>query len=315
MADRRNRWFLMRRISWCLLWSLVLPLFTVFTATNAYAADGACSNYTSVDPGEGGFGLSSSDFCDTYSAGDNSKDSSTPVVQAPPTKTIDCGPPTYTTGGGTPDTVDDPCRPAKVDCAVVRGTPVDPTITTVVTYVFDGTTWRLNNVNCASKPAAGGPALTGEAIREQAIELLPSVPIRSAPADGNTFVNMQTILWLDSPSSRALGPVALLGHQIGIQIAVQSVKWDFGDGNTANGPLGQSYDGACATKECPGFWGHDYASVGTPAVSATVYWTATYSLDGGPAQPVPGGPISRGNTTLPLTVRQARGVLVPNPGE
>ena len=239
-----------------------------------------------------------------------------PVVQAPPTKTVDCGPPVTSIGGGTPDTVEDPCRPAKVGCAIYNGDPVDPTITTVVTYVFDGTTWRLANLNCASKAAVGGgPALTGLAIREKAIELLPSVPIRSAPANGETFVNMQTLLWLDSPPSRSLGPVALLGHGIGIQITAQNAKWDFGDGDTESGPLGKPYEGDCATKDCPGFWGHDYTTVGSRIVTATVTWTAVYTLDGGAPEPVPGGPISRGSTTLPLRVREARAVLVPNPGD
>lgn len=294
----------------CLL--LVFALISVLIAApDGRATPGTCG--TGVGANESGdhIQLGARERCGSVSPGTSTEQASGGVAAAPPTQTVDCGPPTYSIGGGTPDTADDPCRMAKVDCSVARGAPIDPRVSTVVTLVYDGANWTARSVNCASRAAN---ALTGLAIRQEAIKLLPVVPIRSAPADGNTFVNLKTVLWMDSPPTRALGPVTLLGHQIGIQITAAAVRWDFGDGVAVSGPLGKPYDTSCDSKECPGFWGHDYAATGNRTVTATVRWSATYTVDGGPAQPVPGGLITRGATTLPLTVREARDVLVPNPG-
>ena len=100
------------------------------------------------------------------------------------------------------------------------------------------------------------------------------------------------------------------------------MRWDFGDGHTdtSTGP-GKPYTDAdhCDTVTCPDFFGHVYGADtrtghadGSILVTATVTWTGRYSIDTGPAQPIP-GTVTSPPLTETLYLYESRSVLVPNP--
>jgi len=122
---------------------------------------------------------------------------------------------------------------------------------------------------------------------------------------------------VDTPVSRLLGPVGLLGHQVAITIAVRSVRWEFGDqvGATSTGP-GRPVTAVdhCGTVQCPGWFGHTYTATGVVRATAVVSWSATYRVDGGVPQPII-GTVPGPRAAMDIVVKQARAVLVPNPGD
>ena len=94
------------------------------------------------------------------------------------------------------------------------------------------------------------------------------------------------------------------------------MNWSFGDGaGDSTGPAGKPYDAAnhpCRTRHCTGYYTHEYRHTGAVRVTATASYTATFRVDGGAPVDIPGtvpGPQSAAD----LAVKQARGVLVPDP--
>jgi hypothetical protein len=280
--------------------ALLVFVMTTFADALPARAERLCRSATTANTRDGGLRIQSFARCDDHRADSG---------EAPPTRVVDCGPPS-TLGLSTPATSDDPCRTAKVSCAVPASRQVDPAVTTLVVIVQRADkVWVFQSVNCAARVNTLTPVM----IRAQVIRLVPAVPVRSAPVDGYTLVNMKTVLWVETPPKRPLGPVTLLGHRVQIQIAASSVRWNFGDGTAVDGPLGQPFSIACSTRECPGFWGHDYTRSGKPVVTAAVSWTARYAVDGGAWAEVPGGVVTGAVTARRLVVREARAVLVPDP--
>ncbi len=153
-------------------------------------------------------------------------------------------------------------------------------------------------------------------MRAQAVRLIPSAAIGLAP-HGTTLVNIQTIMWVDAPKTRALPNVRILGQDVAITITFDHVDWSFGDEktDTQDNP-GSAYDEAnhpCKTRLCPGYYGHVYLDRGPVQVRATASWQASFQVGGGPVVHIPGaiaGPTATGD----LAVKEARGVLIPNPG-
>jgi hypothetical protein len=104
---------------------------------------------------------------------------------------------------------------------------------------------------------------------------------------------------------------------VALRIHLSEARWDFGDGTTDSSPdPGKPYDDArdpCRTKQCPDYYGHTYTKTGRRTIVLTLGWHAQYNPGGGWID-IPGtltGPSARQS----LTVKQARAVLVPNPGE
>jgi hypothetical protein len=210
------------------------------------------------------------------------------------------------------------CTEVQNLCAVANPTalPTDPHITTqaVLTQHADGT-WELTGWDCSLRTARAH--LTPLLVRQQIERLVPHPAIGVAPPGGTTLVNIQTLLWLETRASRSLGTVTLMGHRVALQVAVSRVDWRFGDGtaDTTNGP-GRPYDSSdhCAAIACPGFYGHFYRKPGDRAVTAAVTWQGRYSVDGGAWQTIAQSVTAQAAATT-LTVKEARSVLVANPGE
>jgi hypothetical protein len=154
-------------------------------------------------------------------------------------------------------------------------------------------------------------------VRDQVVRLVAPAAVGLAPRDA-TLVNIQTIMWVDAPAQRTLAPITLLGRRVIVRLALDHVDWAFGDGLTDQSTgAGKGYDprnDPCRAVECPGYFGHTYRKTGAVTVSATATWRATFTVDGGAAIAIPGtvaGPTAR----APLAVKEARAVLIPNPGQ
>jgi hypothetical protein len=159
-------------------------------------------------------------------------------------------------------------------------------------------------------------SLSPLALRQRALRLLPRVGIGAAPK-GKTLVNAETIMWADTPSSRALPTATVTGQHVRLRISLTQARWTFGDSTTATWTTaGKPYDSAtapCERAQCPSYDGHTYTQPGTVTVELQVTWSAQYSVNGTPWTTVPGGQLTGPTSTTQLTVREARGVLVPIP--
>jgi hypothetical protein len=228
------------------------------------------------------------------------------------TRTVDCGPP-QVAGQLRPDP-GDVCGQVRnlCDAATSAQLPTDPTITTTASEQRnpDGT-WRLIGTDCLVQGAR--PQVTALLVMQQLRKLVPHPAIGVAPPGGATLVNIQTLLWAETPAEQSLGTVTLLGHRVALRVRVDRVDWDFGDGSTDTTDTPEPrYDPAdgCRTVTCPGYWGHVYRATGSTRVTATVTWSGRYRVDGGAWQDIP-DTVTGPAATTDLVVRQARGILVP----
>ncbi|MEO9138612.1 MAG: hypothetical protein ABI345_06045 [Jatrophihabitans sp.] len=157
--------------------------------------------------------------------------------------------------------------------------------------------------------------ITAGLVREQAVRLIPTADVGLAP-HGTTLVNIETVMWADAPRTRSLAPVTILGKQVVISLVLDHVAWEFGDGTAdGNAPAGKAYDAErdpCTSKQCSRYYGHVYTRTGKVTVSATASWRASFTVDGGAAITIP-GTIAGPRAQAQIAVKQARGVLVPNP--
>jgi hypothetical protein len=180
--------------------------------------------------------------------------------------------------------------------------------------VQQGRNWVLDSVWCPSKPA---PVPTTEALREEAIQLLPAIQIGSAWTT-RALVNAQAIFWAETDADRSLPTATVVGRQVQLRIGFDHADWTFGDGatDTTTDP-GTPYSEAnpCDTAQCPGYYGHTYTDTGPVTITLTVAWNAQFSLDGGATwTDVDAVPLTGPQTTHALDVVQARGILVQDPG-
>ena len=223
---------------------------------------------------------------------------------------IDCGArevgETSTSPGG-------PCVQVAAACA--GRPPATKQKTTMVAQVVQEAngSQRLISIVCDA-PVGGAAAVTAAAVRAQAQRLVPHPAIGVAPPGGVSLVNIQTVLWVDTGADRDLGAVTLLGQRVSLRVHVQRVEWQFGDGQrTSSNTRGRPYDPAdpCRRAVCPNYGGHVYTATGPKTISAQVIWTGEFRVGSGGWQSIQGtvtGP--RQSTTV--TIREARGVLVPN---
>jgi hypothetical protein len=149
--------------------------------------------------------------------------------------------------------------------------------------------------------------------------LLPRVGIGDTGSVA-TLVNVQTIVWASTRSGvRSLGRVMILGQSVWLRVSFARAMWSFGDGSrdSTDGP-GKVYDAVgdpCAAVSCPEYYGHVYRRSGPVRITLRVAWRASFSLDGHDFVAVDPDPITGPASTDELLVRQARAVLVPNPGD
>jgi hypothetical protein len=157
------------------------------------------------------------------------------------------------------------------------------------------------------------PQLALQEIRRR----VPHPEVGVAPPEGISLVNIQTLLWADTPPDVTLGSVTLLGKRVGLRVHVEQVAWDFGDGSTdVTDSPGKRYDNdhdPCRTVLCPDYYGHVYRRAGVMQVSAQITWSGQFQIGDGAWQPIAGTVTGSAQTTT-VSIRQARGVLV-DPGQ
>jgi hypothetical protein len=227
----------------------------------------------------------------------------------PRTVYTDCGP-RVTEGGGLPG--NGACSLVRQVCALGPGQAGDGAAFTTQVAVTGSQVATNCRVDTRPRPAA--PVVTARTVRAQVIRLVPRPLIGTAPVGGSTLVQIETVLWVDTAPVRDLGTVALLGHRVAIRASVQAVAWSFGDArtDTTSGP-GKAYSAAdpCRTAQCPAYFGHTYTQTGRVTVRAQITWSGSFRVDGGAWRAIP-GPVVSAAQDHRLTVKQARGVLVPN---
>ena len=137
------------------------------------------------------------------------------------------------------------------------------------------------------------PALVLRAFRRVP---LPHATTIVQPGD-RTLVNLETIFHTDvGPLTRT---VRLLGQRVRLAIRPTSFVWSYGDGSTARTTTpGAGYPARTIVHRYP----HAHVTV-HPSVQVT--WSATYSVNGGAARPVPGTVTTSGPAT---TLRVAEAV-------
>ncbi len=128
---------------------------------------------------------------------------------------------------------------------------------------------------------------------------LPSLRSQSQPAN-KTLINFDTIFFTEAePLTRQ---VTLLGQSVRLEIRPSRFEWVHGDGTTrTTATAGAPYP----AKEVV----HRYADAHrTVAHRVAVTWSAEYSLNGGPLQPVNGTVTTSGPAT-PLRIAEASPAL------
>lgn len=292
---------------------------------NASTPDQAdCVDATSASAGRGSFTAMSKQICRTSKDPGVARSGS--VNTGPRIETVDCG--RVKVGMISENSPNHFCAAVQGSCSVQSRAqaPTDPKATTVGFLQQNPSgAWELNGFDCNVVPGAGPPPppqVTPFDAYAAVLRFVPSPTIGAAPGKGRTLVNMETIFWVNSAADQSLGPVTLLGHQVGLRIHARATAWAFGDGSTdTSADLGRPYAAAdgCGEVVCAGYFGHTYVSTGAMTVSATVTWAGEFSVDGGPWRGI-ANPATGANTvdgpaaTRPITVIQARGVLVQDPG-
>lgn len=308
--------------------ALIAALFAFWTPRNIVKASSFapadCVSSTSATAGRGSFTAMSKQIC--RSSNDPGDGNSGGASTGPRIETVDCG--RVKVGMILENSPNHFCAAVQGSCSVQSRAqaPTDPKATTVG-FLQQGPsgTWELNGFDCNVVPGTGPPPppqVTPFDAYAAVLRLVPSPAIGAAPGKGRTLVNMQTIFWVNSAADQSLGPVTLLGHQVGLRIHATATAWAFGDGITdTSAGLGRPYTAAdgCGDAICAGYFGHTYASTGAMRISATVTWAGEFSVDGGPWRGI-ANPATGANTvdgpaaTRPIAVIQARGVLVQDPG-
>jgi hypothetical protein len=173
--------------------------------------------------------------------------------------------------------------------------------------------WFVININCSV--ITNPHQVTGTMARQQAQRLVPHPSIGTAPPNGHTLVNIDTILWINTPTDQNLGTVTLLGQPVALRVHIDHITWTFGDhhGATTSNPE-PPYNTAqpCTTAHCTHYWGHVYTDPGTHTITATTTWTGHYRVANGPWQTIT-GTVTGPPATTTITADQARSILVPNP--
>jgi hypothetical protein len=227
-----------------------------------------------------------------------------------PTKVLACGRPSSRDNGLWNRQCGAPRTCFRVDKTTGKEVEVDAFAT--VTLVNGH--WTNPVVWC---PAKSQPAVDQTALRQRALRLLPSVSIGSAWTT-TALVNAETVLWAATDADRALPAVTVLGRRVHLRVHFDRADWHFGDRttDTTTSP-GKPYDSAgdpCRTAQCPDYYGHRYAETGVMTITLAVTWHAEYSLDGTTWIAI-AGVITGPTTQHVLAVKEARGILVPNPGD
>ena len=149
-------------------------------------------------------------------------------------------------------------------------------------------------------PSGATPAQVRVAAFDEFSQLLTTAHPSQQPA-GRGVVNLPSLFSTNTPVTQVFNET-LLGVQVTLNVDA-SWTWDFGDGTTlTTSDPGGAYPTASLS--------HVYLIPGSYVVTLTTNWTGTFSMAGGPAAVIPGGPIPRLSLPFPLEIHEAHSVLV-----
>lgn len=159
--------------------------------------------------------------------------------------------------------------------------------------------------SCVGDPEAAGVAALLIQREFRRIPLPPSGLVIQPPG-GKTLVNLDTIFSTEAESFQRT--VRLMGHEVRLKIWASSFSWHFGDGSE---PLSTADAGRRYQRGLPmdSYITHQYKDAHVtvhPRVNTT--YSAEYSVDGGPFQPVV-GTVTIDGAPVSLRVVEARPVL------
>ncbi len=127
-----------------------------------------------------------------------------------------------------------------------------------------------------------------------------SVVVQGGSADVSprpeTLVNIETRFQTDAPASYEI-PLTLLGQSVVITATAQSYTWHLDNGDTR------------VSTRPKGYLEYVYRKAGSYDVFVSITWSGTFSVNGGPAQPITGTVEVDGEPTA-VQVQQARSELV-----
>lgn len=137
----------------------------------------------------------------------------------------------------------------------------------------------------------------------------PTIGIQPPPGT-ETLVNIETVFTAGAQPFKKT--VTLLGQQVTLDIKPGTYTWTYGDGavETTKNPGRPVTEAEVELTPLPAdLTTHTYTTKGDVTVTLATTWTATWSLNGGPYQPVP-GTVTTTSAPHPLAIREARPILV-----
>lgn len=281
--------------------TLMAALFVSLSVANAFAAQASvgCGSDSqtllSGKIGEGSVGVTGS--CSVRPS-DITGPSGRPIL------VIDCG---YATATDDHTFWNRQCGPTGYVCPPVPGNPYP--------HQFLTTLALTDPVVAIAQWCAGlaAPVPTAAALRQEVQRLLIAPAIGVSPATGTGLVNLKTLFWISTGTTRNLGPARLIGLPVQLRVNYQRTDFDFGDGAGATlqpGP-GTPYDPDHDCGACADSFGHTYTRPGPVTITAHTYWQAQYRIAGQAWTTITGPPLTATNpATARLTIAQAHSRLV-----
>ncbi|MGO1543944.1 MAG: hypothetical protein ACTHXA_06350 [Gulosibacter sp.] len=162
----------------------------------------------------------------------------------------------------------------------------------------------------SSPSASSGPTLPTSFSVNDILNIVPQTPTLNMEPNGWGLLGQPVNFWVDASTHRVNG--TLLGHPVQVQFRPQSVRWDFGDGNSwSTNSLGSSWAAQGLPELSDTATSHRYTERGEVTVTAVVSYSATVFI-AGTSIPVTGYVMAT-STSLTFELYEQSTVLIPNP--
>jgi len=156
------------------------------------------------------------------------------------------------------------------------------------------------------------PLPSAAALRQEVIRLLTAPAIGVSPDTGTGLVNLKTLFWVQTATTKNLGRAKLVGFPVQLRVHYLRTDFDYGDGASgtlADGP-GVPYDPQADCGRCADRFGHTFARAGAVQITARTYWQAQYQVAGQAWTDIPDPVTAVEPATANLLIRQAHSQLV-----